>query len=253
MNSLPYLKISLMTAACILLAARSPLHAGSVSLGAAESFSVLAATTVTNTGPTSLSGDLGVSPGTAISGFPPGTFSGTIHLNDALAIQAQADALNAYNILVLMPETQILTGQDLGGLTLTPGVYQFDSSAQLTGTLTLDGLGLDNPLFVFQIGSTLTTASLSIIDTINGATSDNVYFQVGSSATLGTGTDFEGNILAFVSDTLTTGATVEGRVIALTGAVTLDSNLIAVPEPGALLLVLCGLTTFFFRRGRAQS
>lgn len=177
--------------------------------------------------------------------MPPGTYSGTIHTNDALAISAQLDA---ESVVGLLPINQILSGQDLGGLTLTPGVYQFATSAQLTGTLTLDGQGLVNPLFVFQIGSTLTMANFSIIDTINGADSDNVYFQVGSSATLGMDSVFQGDLISFTSNTLTTGASVDGHVIALNGAVTLDSNLVAVPEPGSLILI--GGYSLILRRKR---
>lgn len=243
--------VAMMVAGAWILAGGEKVDAGSVSLGAAESFAVLAATTVTNTGPTILMGDIGLSPGTSVTGFPPGTFSGISHINDTLAIQAQADAANAYSILAALPVTQTLSGQDLGGLTLTPGVYFFDSIAQLTGTLTLDGLGQVNPLFVFQIGSALTTASDSIISTINGSDPDNVYFQVGSSATLGSNSVFEGTLISLVSNTLTTGATVDGPVIALTGAVTLDSNFIAVPEPGSMLLVAFGVAGLFCKRRRA--
>ena len=246
----PLLNIPLLLAVASLWIADLPLRAGSISLGDAAGFAVLAGSTVTNTGPTTLFGDLGVSPGTAITGFPPGTYSGTIHTNDALAISAQVDAVTAYNQLSALPVNQILSGQDLGGLTLTPGVYQFESSAQLTGTLTLDGQGLDNPLFVFLIGSTLTTANFSIIDTINGADSDNVYFQVGSSATLGIDSVFQGDLISFTSNTLTTGASVDGHVIALNGAVTLDSNLVTVPEPGSLLLIVIGGYSLILRRKR---
>jgi hypothetical protein len=203
-----------------------------ISLGTAQSFGVLAGSTVTNTGATSVTGNLGVSPGTSVTGFPPGVVTGgTIHLNDAVAAQAQSDVTTAYNAILGTACTVDLTGQDLGGLTLTPGVYCFSSSAQLTGTLTLNALGNANALFIFKIGSTLTTASSSTVQVINPGTNCNIFWQVGSSATLGTGTSFIGNILALTSITLTTGANVSGRVLARNGAVTMDSNNVAVCGP----------------------
>jgi type VI secretion system secreted protein VgrG len=194
-------------------------------LGSAQSFAVLAASTVTNAGPTVITGDLGVSPGTAVTGFPPGTMTGgTIHAGDAAATAAQAAAHTAYANLVAQPCGSNLTGKTLGtspgAVTLSPGVYCFDSSAQLTGTLTLDGSGT----YVFKMGTTLTTASKSSVVLAKGATAGNVFWQVGSSATLGTNTVFVGSILANTSDTITTGASVTGRVFALTGAVTLSEN-----------------------------
>jgi hypothetical protein len=219
---------------------------GNIVMGDAGSFGVLGASTVTNTGPSTIFGDVGVAPGTAITGFPPGqVFNGSIHSNNALAISAQADALTAYNQLAGLSSTQDLTGQDLGGMVLTPGVYSFSSSAFLTGKLTLDGQGQTNPLFVFQMGSTLITASDAEVNLINGDfdTSNDVYWQVGSSATLGTNTDFIGTIIADQSATLETGASLNGRVMALNAAVTLDSNFIfnsraaGVPAPGALFLL----------------
>ena len=219
-------------------------------LGTADSFAVLGASTVTNTGPTTLEGNLGLNPGTSITGFPPGTVSGTTYANDPEALLAQTTALAGYNTLAALIPTQNLTGQDLGGLTLTPGVYHFDSSAQLTGLLGLNFEGLSNESFVFQIGSTLTTASASMIDLLNQGTNDSVYFDVGSSATLGTTTAFQGTILADQSITLNTGATIDcGSAVALNGAVTLDSNTInacgvqtvtPVPEPGTMGLVAIG-------------
>jgi hypothetical protein len=194
-------------------------------LGTAQPFAVLAGSAVTNTGPTVIAGDLGVWPGSAITGFPPGLVTGgTTHTTDAVAMQAQLDVTTAYNTLAGMAVTQNLTGQDLGGLTLTPGVYFYSTSAQLTGTLTLDTLGNPNAMFVFQIGSTLTTASNSRVATIHGPDDCHIYWQVGSSATLGTGTSFQGNILALASITLNTGANIlDGRALARNGAVTLDN------------------------------
>ena len=170
-------------------------------MGTARNFAVLGASTVTNTGTTSLIGDLGVSPGTSITGFPPGALTGTIHAADAVAAQAQVDAATAYNSLAGETCTTNLTGQDLGGLTLRPGVYCFDTSAQLTGTLNLNAAGDPNAVFVFLIGSTLTTASNSAV-IVSGGSPCGVYFQVGSSATLGTGTQFSGNIFALASITI---------------------------------------------------
>lgn len=199
-----------------------------VGLGTAGSFAVLAGSAVTNTGPSVVSGDLGVSPSSAITGFPPGrVVRGTIHQGDADAAQAQADLTTAYNSAAGQAPDRLLTGQDLGGLTLTPGVYQFASSAQLTGRLTLDAQGNPNAVWVFQIGSTLTTASGSNVTLINGASPCNVFWQVGSSATLGTGTDFVGTIMALTSITATTGAIIDGRALARNAAVTLDTNTIS--------------------------
>jgi len=209
----------------------SPSHAQAPTLGTAGSFAVLGGSTVTNTGSSVITGNLGVSPGSAVTGFPPGIVTPpfTIHAGDAVAAQAQVDDTTAYNTLSSRPITTFLTGQDLGGKTLVPGVYGFTSSAQLTGQLTLNGLGNPNSVFIFNIGSTLTTASASSILLINGAQAGNVFFRVGSSATLGTTTSFAGDILALTSITLTTGAKITcGAAWAQTGAVTLDTNTITI-------------------------
>jgi uncharacterized protein with beta-barrel porin domain len=199
---------------------------------------VLGGSAVTNTGPTvltgtaALPGNLGVSPGTSITGFPPGILTGpgaTIDDNNAVAIQAQIDLTTAYNNLAGRPTGINLTGQNLGGLTLVPGVCNFSSSAQLTGNLTLNGLGNPNAVFIINIGSTLTTASGSTVTLINGAQGENVFWRVGSSATLGTTTLFTGDILALTSITLDAGATIDcGAVWARNGAVTLDDNTISL-------------------------
>ena len=203
-------------------------------LGTEQSFAVLGGSTVTNTGSSVITGDLGVSPGSAVTGFPPGIVTGgTIHAADAVALQAQTDTTTTYNNLAGQTCTSDLTGQDLGGMTLVSGVYCFSSSAQLTGVLTLDAEGDSSAAWVFQIGSTLTTASNSSVLVINGGQECNVFWQVGSSATLGTTTSFIGTIVALTSITLNTGANISGRALARNGAVTLDTNNVAVAECGA--------------------
>jgi len=202
-------------------------------LGAAGSFSVLGASAVTNTGNSVVTGDLGIWPntGSSITGFPPGIVLGTLHPGDAVAMQGQSDLTAAYNDLAGRVCNTVLTGTDLGGQVLIPGVYCFSSSAQLTGTLTLDAQGNAGATFIFQIGSTLTTASNASVALINGASNGNIYWQVGSSAVLNTTTHFAGSILALTSITLNTGASVSGRMLARSGAVTLDSNDVTTPAP----------------------
>ncbi|KJS52317.1 Large tegument protein, partial [Streptomyces rubellomurinus subsp. indigoferus] len=183
--------------AVALTPARALAVASPISLGTASSFAVLGGQSVSNTGPSVITGDLGVSPGTAVSGFPPGTVNGTIHSADAVALQAQSDLTVAYNNAASQAKDASLTSPgDLGGLTLVPGVYNASSSIGLTGTLTLDAGGDPNAVWVFQVGSTLTTASASRVNLINGAAPCNVFWQIGSSATLGTNSTFVGNILA---------------------------------------------------------
>jgi hypothetical protein len=234
----PYFKhLSLCALLGLLLFFASPAF-GQISLGTAQSFGALGGSTITNTGDSAVIGNVGVSPGTAVTGFPPGTLTGTKHLGDAVAAQAQSDATTAYNAILDTACGTDLTGQNLGGLTLTPGVYCFSTSAQLTGILTLNALGNSNALFIFKIGSSLTTASGAVVQVINPGTDCNIFWQVGSSATLGTGTAFVGNILALASITATTGSSVSGSLIARNGAVTLDTNAVAICAPAATCPVI---------------
>ena len=224
--------------------------AAAIDLGAAASFGVLGGSAVSNTGPTTIVGDLGVYPGTAITGFPPGTTSG-VAPSDVRMKQAHDDAAAAYAVLGGLTVTQDLT-TELGGRTLTPGVYRL-ATAGLTGTLTLDGQGQANPLFAFLIGTTLGTAASSSVVAINGGDANNIYFRVGTAATLGAGTLFNGTIISSAGETLGAGATVNGRIIALGGAVTLDNDHInargsAVPEPASMLGL--GLAAILARRKR---
>ena len=224
------LAILLGAASVSLLYAPTTSAQSGVPQGSTTTYAVLAASAVTSSGLTVLNGDLGVSPGTAITGFPPGVVTGATHAGDPVAAQAQADAQVEYNYLAGLPCGTNLSGVDLGGKVLTPGVYCFDSSAQLTGTLTLDAQGSCDSLFVFQTGSTLTTSVASAVVVINNPCSincrggANVFWQVGSSATIGTGSQFVGHIVANTSVTLNFGASVAGNVFALTGAVTMDTN-----------------------------
>ncbi|MFF1797608.1 ice-binding family protein, partial [Kitasatospora sp. NPDC058263] len=207
----------------------SPAHAATapVTLGTDTSYAILAASTVTNTGPSVINGDLGLSPGTSVTGFPPGIVNGVQHVNDAQAAQAQSDLVIAYNDAAGRAPTASLTSPgDLGGLTLTPGVYKATSSLNLTGTVTLDALGDPSAVFIFQIASTLITAPSSVVSLVNGAQPCNVFWQVGSSATIDVSSFFKGNILAMTSITVNHASVIEGRALARTGAVTLDDNTI---------------------------
>ncbi len=198
-----------------------------VGLGTADSYAVLAGSAATNTGPSTIGGDLGVGPGSALTGVPPATVNGTVHVADSVAGQAQSDLTIAYDDAAGRTPALAMSG-DLGGLTLTRGVYRSGSSLGLTGVLTLDAQGDPDAVFVFQAGSTLITASGSRVRLVNGAQPCNVFWQVGSSATLGTSSTFVGTILALTSISMNDGVTVEGRALARNGAVTLINDTITV-------------------------
>lgn len=213
-----------------------------VGLGTAAPFAVLAGTpAVTNTGPTTITGDLGISPAAAVTGFPPGTVNGTIHAADAVALQAKSDLVIAYNDAAGRTPVTVVAGGALGGKTLVPGVYNAGGvTLDLTGTLTLDGQNDANSVWVFQATSDLITASSSSVRFVNGGQPCNVFWQVTSSATLGSGSSFVGTILALTSITMNSGVTMDGRALARNGNVTLINDTItrstcstAAPSPTA--------------------
>jgi ice-binding like protein len=197
-----------------------------VTLGTAATFGILAGSTVTNTGATAVTGDLGVSPGSAVTGFPPGTVSGTINAGNAAAATAQSDLTVAFNDAASRTTGSVSVSGDLTGLTLTPGLYTSTSSLAVSGALTLNALGNPDAVFIIQMATTLTTGSGSRIILAGGAKASNIVWVVGSSATLGTNSEFKGTILADQSITLNTGAQLDGRALARIGAVTLDTNAI---------------------------
>lgn len=218
----------------------------------AGNFTVMAASAITNTGPTTITGNLAISPSKAssVTGFPPGVVRGAKDEDNAVAIKAHTDLITTYNDAAGATPFKNMSGVNLGGKTLTPGVYHFSSSAQLTGTLTLNGEGSTDSVFIFQIGSTLTTASRSRVVLINGAAACAVFWQVTSSATIGTATSFQGNLIALTSITMTTGATIGvgggvngGRALARNGALTLDSNVIKPPTGTCTAAVVSTPTT----------
>lgn len=214
------------------LVAAPAAQAAPVDLATASPFVVLGGTTVTNEGPSVLNGDLGVSPGTALTGFGgTAVVNGATHANDAVAAQAQLDLTNAYNVAAGQPVAPAndLSGTDLGNRVLTAGTYRYNAAALLTGPLTLDAQGDPDAEFVFQIGAELTTESASSVLLVNGASPCNVYWQVGSSAAIGTTTQFVGSLMALTSISLTNGATVEGRMLARNGQVSLIDNVLTAP------------------------
>jgi Ice-binding-like len=219
-------------ASLLLLGALSALSSASaataapatVGMGSAGSFSVLAGSTVTNTGPTTMFGDLGLSPGSSVTGAPH--VLGAIHVDDAVSVGAKNDLTTAYNDAASRPSNGS-AGTDLAGQVFTPGVRTASSSLLLSsGTVTLNAEGDPNAVFIFKIGSTLITGSNTSVSLINGAQACNVFWQIGSSATLGTGTRFVGTIMALATITAKTAATIHGRLLASTGAVNLDTNTI---------------------------
>jgi hypothetical protein len=217
-----------LASAGLLLVSAAPAqaaHDGPIGLGSAANFAVLSAATVTNTGATVIEGDVGVSPGTAIVGFPPGIVGGVLHSADAEAAQAQSDLTTAYNVAASLTPTTTGLGE-LADLSLTPGVYS-GGELSLNGELTLAGSA--ESIWVFQAASTLTAGSSAQVTMTGGASACNVFWQVGSSATLGSNSQFVGTVMANASITAVTGAEIAGRLLADTGAVTLDSNVITAP------------------------
>src|SRR5680860_631451 len=232
LHKMRHVPLLLTLVVAVLLAVPAPALAAqpTVNLGTTSSFAVLAGSTITNTGPTTISGDaggdVGLYPGTSFPGQADVTLSGTVHLADSVARVAKDDLVNAYDDAAgRTPVTTIPT--ELGGTTLTAGVYDSASGTfQIAGTLTLNAQGDPNAVFIFKTASTLVTASNSSVNLINGARYCRIFWKVGSSATLGTNSHFVGHIFALTSITANTGATVQGQLLARNGAVTLDTNTI---------------------------
>ena len=202
----------------------------SVQLAGVYNFAVIAGSSVTNTGATMITGDLGLSPGTSIGGFPPGILNGTLHINDAMANQAKLDLTAAYNDAAGRVATDMVTlSGNIGGLTLTPGLYKSTSSLSISsGDVTFDALGDPNAVFIIQIASSLTTTPGRKVILSGGAQASNIFWQVSSSASFGTTTVFKGTVIALESITFDTGATIDGRALARNGAVTMDANTMVI-------------------------
>lgn len=218
----------LLTALVLSFAGPARAATATVDLATAASYSVLGGQSVTNTGPSTLAADLGVSPGTAITGFPPGVVGGAVHAADAAASQAQSDLTIAYNDAAGRSSSAAVAG-DLVGRRLLPGVYRSTSTLALTGTVTLDAQGDPDAVFIFQVASALTTFSASQVRTVNGTDPCHVFWQIGSSATLGTSSTFAGTLMALTSISVQTGAVVHGRALARNGSVTLDDDVFTPP------------------------
>ncbi|MDQ3047312.1 MAG: ice-binding family protein [Bacteroidota bacterium] len=202
-----------------------------VSLAGASVLAILAGSSISNTGATSITGDMGLSPGTSIGGFPPGILIGTQHINDAIANQSKLDLTAAYNDAAGRTATDIVTlSGNIGGLTLTPGLYKSTSSlAVSSGDVTFNAMGDPNAIFIIQIASTLTATAGRKVILSNGASAANIFWQVGTSATFGTTSEFKGNVLAMQSITFNTGASLTGRGLARSGAVVMAGNTIVKP------------------------
>lgn len=201
---------------------------GTVTVAGAATLAILAGSTITSTGATNITGNIGLSPGTSIGGFPPGILNGTIHINDALADQAKLDLTAAYNDAAGRSATDMVTiSGNIGGLTLTPGLYKSTSSLEISsGDVTFDAKGNADAVFIIQIATTLTTTSGRQVFLSGGAKASNIFWQVGSSATFGTTSVFKGTVMAMQSITFNTGASLNGRALARTGAVTMAGNTI---------------------------
>ena len=199
-----------------------------ISLAGSSELAVLAGSSITSTGATNITGDIGLSPGSSIGGFPPGILNGVQHINTEISTQAKLDLTDAYNDAAGRTATDIVTlSGNIGGLTLTPGLYKSTSSLSISsGDLTLDAKGNANAVFIIQIATTLTTTSGRKVILSGGALASNIFWQVGSSATFGTTSVFKGTVMAMQSITLNTGATLEGRALARTGAITMAGNTI---------------------------